>query len=83
MEEKDAEDVEMDPSQARTRHMGVAHWGNSTSRDEGHELDVDEEVDTISSSGDPGNGSHTSRGATPVPDSPLLSALVPLIAPVF
>ena len=49
------------PSQAQPRAMGLALWGTSTLRNDENEIGAEEEeVDAISSTGDPGNSSHTS-----------------------
>ena len=61
--------VEVDPLQARRGPMEVAPWDNSALRNEGNEVDaVEGMADTTSSTGDPGDDSHTFPGVIPVPD---------------
>ena len=70
--------VELDPLQARTRPTDVAPWENGTLRNEGNEMDVDEEKgNTTSSTGTLGDGSQASLEAIPAPGLPSLSAQIP------
>ena len=76
--EEDAEDVKLDPVQAQTRPGEVAPSGNSTLRDPGNAMDADEENgDTTSGTGTPGDESRTPPGATLAPGFPSLSAKAP------
>ena len=76
--ENDAENVELVPLQAWTRHMEGSSWGQITLRNEGNEMDADpEKGDTNSSAGTPRDGPHTSPEAISVTDSPASSAQVP------
>ena len=71
VEEGDVGNVDMDPLQAQTGAMEVAPWGNRTSRNGDTGMDVGEKKGgTTSSTGAPGDGSHTPPGAIPAPDSP-------------
>ena len=75
---KKAEGVELNPLQARPRPIGVAPWESITLRNEGNGMDVDEEqVDTISSTGAPGDCVHTSPEPMTLPFSPSSSSQVP------
>ena len=77
-EEADAEDVKLDPIQARTRPGEVAPSGDSTLWDPGNAMDADEEKgDTTSGTGTPKDGSHPPPEAIPSPGFPSLSAKAP------
>ena len=78
VEEKDAEDAELNLWQGQTRPMDLVPRGSSTMRNESNEMDVyGGRLGTICRAGAPGDDSLTSPEATPAPDSPSLSLQVP------
>ena len=67
-----------DVLQVRAMSMRMVAWDTGTSQNERNEMDAgEEEGDTTSSTGATGVGPHTAPEATPVPDSPSLSAQAP------
>ena len=67
--ENDVEGVEMDPSQTCMRPAEVAPRANSTLRNAGDKMDVDEEQgDTGSTTRISGDGAHSLPEAIPLPD---------------
>ena len=70
--------MKRNPSQAQPRTMGPAPWKDSTLRNEGEEVEVEEEkVDTISSTETPGDSFQISPEAIPEPATPSLLVQVP------
>ena len=57
--------------------MEMAPWEDGNLRNEGNEMDADEEVETSPSTGYPGGGPRVPPEAIPAPDSPSSAAQAP------